>query len=460
MTSSPASPYPIRPVTEGEFDAFHLVDEHAFHGSPASAAELERALSLFEWPRSLAAFDGATPVGITGIYSFQLCVPGALLPAAGVSWVGVLPTHRRQGVLRSLMRRQLADIAAGDEPLAVLWASEAGIYGRYGYGRASWQLAFTLRRGEGALGPASASGLASDGLRMRLVAPSDALAELAKIYDVVLQSRPGFFARNEQWWQRVLFDPEDQRKGASPLRCVLAEDDNGPRGYALYTGTGRWEDEFFLPDGSLDVRELVAADPAASAQLWANLLSRDLTNEFTARLRPVDDPLLSQLADPRRTRPQLSDGLWVRLIDLPRALAARRYSCPVSVVLDVRDNDLPGNAGRWRLSTSAGDADLTGDADLAADGPAADGLAADGLAADGLAADGLAADGLAARCERTTDPADLVLDVASLGAAYLGGVRLGTLADAGLVTEVRPGTVRRLSAAMSWDPAPWCPKIF
>jgi predicted acetyltransferase len=433
MISSPASPYPIRPITEGEFDAFHLVDEHAFHGSPASDAELDRVLSLFEWTRSLAAFDGATPVGITGIFSLQLCVPGALLPTAGVSWVGVLPTHRRQGVLRSLMQRQLADIAAGDEPVAVLWASEAGIYGRYGYGRASWQLAFTLRRGEGALSPGLDPALA-DGLRMRLVVPSEALAELGKVYDVVLQSRPGFFARNEQWWRRILFDPEDQRKGASPLRCVLAEDDSGPRGYALYTGTGRWEDEFFLPDGSLDVRELVAADPAASAQLWANLLSRDLTNEFSARLRPVDDPLLSQLADPRRTRPQLSDGLWVRLIDLPRALAARRYSCPVNVVLDVRDSDLPANAGRWRLVTSADDADL--------------------------AADGLAADGLAARCERTTDPADLVLDVASLGAAYLGGVRLGTLADAGLVTEVRPGTVRRLSAAMSWDPAPWCPKIF
>jgi predicted acetyltransferase len=434
MTPSPALPYPIRPITEDEFGAFQLVDQHAFHGSPVSGAELDGVLSLFEWSRSLAAFDGTTPVGITGIYSFQLCVPGGMLPTAGVTWVGVLPTHRRRGVLRSLMQRQLADIAAGGEPLAALWASEAGIYGRYGYGRASWQLTFTIRRGEGALASASASGT---GLRLRLVAPGDAQAELAKVYDTVLQARPGFFARNEQWWQRVLFDPEDRRKGASPLRCVLAEDDNGPRGYALYNATGTWDEETFLPIGTLDVRELIAADPAASALLWADLLSRDLTSEFRAQTRPVDDPLLSQLADPRRTRAQLSDGLWVRLIDVPRALAGRRYACPVNAVIEVRDSELPANAGRWRLATHG-----------------------DGVSADGVGADSAGADGLAASCERTADPADVVLDVAALGAAYLGGVRLGTLAEAGLVTEVRPGAVRRLSAAMAWDPAPWCPKIF
>ncbi|HXL89046.1 MAG TPA: GNAT family N-acetyltransferase [Streptosporangiaceae bacterium] len=455
--TSPVDPYPIRPIAEDEFGAFHLVDEHAFHGSPTPAAELEGTLSLFEWSRSLAAFDGADPVGITGIYSFQLSVPGALLPAAGVSWVGVLPTYRRRGILRSLMRRQLADIQAAGEPLAVLWASEAAIYGRYGYGQATSQLAFTIHRGEGALlssagggaaggGSTAGGGAAGGGLRLRLVTPSDAWAELAKVYDIVLQSRPGFFARSEPFWRRVLADPENRRNGASPLRCVIAEDDSGPRGYALYTGTGRWGSETMLEEGRLDVRELVAADPAASALLWADLLSRDLTSEFHAGLRPVDDPLLYQLADPRRTRAHLSDGLWVRLIDLPKALAGRRYACPVDVVIEVRDTGLPVNEGRWRLRT--------------ADGRTADGLAADGLASDGLATDELAVDGLAASCERSTDPADLVLDVASLGAAYLGGTRLGALAEAGLVTDVRPGAVRRMSAAMAWDPAPWCPKIF
>jgi predicted acetyltransferase len=227
------------------------------------------------------------------------------------------------------------------------------------------------------------------------------------------------------------------------VRCLLAEDDSGPRGYALYSALRPSDPEPFLPSTVLTVRELMAVDPAASAALWTNLLSRDLTSELRAWLRPVDDPLLYQLADPRRARPQPADGLWVRIIDVPGALAGRRYSCPVDVVIEVRDDILPGNTGRWRLTTSAG---------AAASGAAASGAAASGAADAGR--------GLAASCVRVTSAADLVLDVTQLGGAYLGGTRLGALAEAGLVTELRPGAVRQLSAAMSWDPAPWCPAIF
>jgi predicted acetyltransferase len=174
---------------------------------------------------------------------------------------------------------------------------------------------------------------------------------------------------------------------------------------------------------------MVATDPAATAAIWADLLSRDLTTGFTAELRPADDPLLYMLADPRRARPRISDGLWVRLTDLPRALSQRRYAAPADLVVEVTDALLPQNQGSWRLSTSAG--------------PGSDGVP-----------------GFAASCEATTAAADIALDVSSLGAAYLGGTRLGALAAAGLVTEHRPGTVAALSAAMSWDPAPWCPVIF
>jgi predicted acetyltransferase len=172
----------------------------------------------------------------------------------------------------------------------------------------------------------------------------------------------------------------------------------------------------------------MSVDPVASAALWTDLLSRDLTTEFHARLRPVDDPLLAQLADPRRARPRLADGLWVRIIDVAGALAGRRYSCPVDVVLEVRDDLLPGNAGRWRLTTTASGSD--------------------------------SGRGLAASCVRVTSAADVALDITQLGAVYLGGTRLGALAEAGLVTELRPGASRPLSAAMTWDPAPWCPTIF
>jgi predicted acetyltransferase len=433
--SGPEHPYPIRPIGPEEFDNFELVDQHGFHGGPMPDSDRQRVMARFEYDRSLAAFDGGTPVGIAIAYSFRLSVPGSeLLAAAGVSWVSVLPTYRRRGVLSSLMRRQLDDVRQRGEPLAVLWASEATIYSRFGYGRASWHLGFTFGRGEGAL--AATARAADRGLGLRLADPSAALPELAKVYDTVLSARPGFFVRNDSWWQRTIRDPADERQGASPLRCLLAEDDSGPRGYALYSGTGHPDTGEFMPAATLTVRELISADPAASAALWTDLLSRDLTSEFRARLRPVDDPLLYQLADPRRARPQLADGLWVRIIDIPGALAGRRYACPVDVVIDVRDDILPANAGRWRLTTTSS----------AAGGGAAS-------AAD-------AGRGLAASCVPVTSAADLVLDVTQLGAAYLGGTRLGALAEAGLVAELRPGAVRQLSAAMSWDPAPWCPAIF
>ena len=428
-TSAPRGdhPYPIRPVSSEEFDAFHTVDMHAFHGSPLSPDDRQLVVSHLEFDRSLAAFDGDTPVGTAGAYTFQLTVPGSqVLPAAGVTWVSVLPSHRRRGVLSSMMRRQLADIRDRGEPVAVLWASESVIYPRYGYGRAMWHADFTLYRGEGAL---ARTAPADGGLRLRLVDPGSALPELAKVYDAVLPSRPGFIARNEMWWQRTVYDPADRRQGTSPLHCVLAEDDGGPRGYALYSAVNRWDSDTSLPDSVLNVREMVGADAAASAALAADLLSRDLTTEFRLRGRPVDDPLLYQLADPRRARPRLKDALWVRIIDVPGALARRRYSAPADVVLQVRDDLLPANAGRWRLTTA-------------------------GAAPDG--------GGLEASCVPAPASAspDVVLDVTELGAAYLGGTTLSALAAAGLVTEGRLGAVRQLSTALSWDPAPWCPVNF
>jgi predicted acetyltransferase len=430
MTTSARSgdhPYPIRPVSSEELDAFHSVDQHAFHGSPLTPDERQLVAAQLEFDRSLAAFDGATPVGTAAAYTFQLTVPGLqALPAAGVTWVAVLPSYRRRGVLSSLMRRQLADVRDRGEPLAVLWASESVIYSRYGYGRAMWHADFTLYRGEGTLAKTAP---ADSGLRLRLVDPQAARPELAKVYDAVLPSRPGFIARNDPWWQGVVYDPPDRRQGTSPLHCVLAEDDSGPRGYALYSGASRWDSDTSLPNSSLSVREMVGVDAAASAALAADLLSRDLTTEFRIRGRPVDDPLLYQLADPRRARPRLKDALWVRIIDVPGALARRRYACPADVVVEVRDGLLPSNAGRWRLATA-------------------------GVAGDGH--------GLEATCgpAGASDAADVTLDVTELGAAYLGGTPLGGLAAAGLVTEGRPGAVRQLSAALSWDLAPWCPVNF
>ena len=234
-------PFPIRPVSPEEFDGFHAVFMHAFNGSPPTAEQRRRILSYLEFDRSLAAFDGATAVGTAGAYTFQLTVPGLrALPAAGVTWVSVLPSHRRRGVLSSLMRRQLADVRDRREPLAVLWASESVIYPRFGYGRAMWHADFTLYRGEGAL---ARTAPADPGLRLRLVEPAAALPELAKVYDAVLPSRPGFIARDEAWWRREVYDPPEWRQGAEPaalragrgrqrparLRALLGRAPLGPR---------------------------------------------------------------------------------------------------------------------------------------------------------------------------------------------------------------------------------------
>jgi predicted acetyltransferase len=418
-----ATSYPIRPITDDELPAFLTVDQHAFHEGPRSARSCANFLARVELDRTLAAFDGTTIVGGTGIYTFQMRVPGAMAAVAGVSLVSVLPSHRRRGILTALMRRQLADVSERGEAVAALFGSESGIYGRYGYGRSSWFAAYRLRRGEGALAPGAP---ADPGLRLRIAEPLAARAELAKVYDLALAERPGLYARTEPWWDRLLTDLHSDGETPPPIRCVLAEDDSGPRGYAVFTSTGRWNEDAFLPEGVLDVSELMATDPAATAALWADVLSRDLISEFHVRQRPVDDPLLYLLADPRRVRSVVTDGLWVRLVDVASAMAQRHYACPVDVVIEVADELCPQNTGRWRLT----------------------------------AATAVAPAGFRATCERTTAPADVVLPVWALGAAYLGGTRLGSMAEAGVISEVTPGSLAVLSTAMSWEPAPWCPMIF
>ncbi len=412
--------YPIRPVDQSELPAFAQVAHVAFRTAWPFDGLLELDRMVFEAARSLAAFDGNQPVGTAAAYSFGLTVPGGAVDAAGVTFVAVLPSHRRRGILSALMARQLADVAAGHEPVAVLLASESPIYGRFGYGTATHDLSFVIRRGEGLLRVPEIAGPAP---RLRLAEPKDAVKDLKVVYDTVLAGRPGMISRNDAWWDRVLVDKEFARNGHSTLQCVIAADDAGPRGYALYSAKPDWDDHH-VQGGELHVRELHGTDPAACAALWGDLLSRDLISEVTAGQRPVDDPLLHQLTDARRARAILTDCLWVRLVDLPAALRMRRYACPVDLVIEVTDDLLPANAGRWRLQ-------------------------AGGLADQGVP-----------RCQRSTAGPDVTLDVSALGAAYLGGTRLGGLASAGLISEHRPGAVAALSAAMWWDPAPWTPMEF
>jgi len=412
--------YPIRTITPDEFDAFSAVPGQAFLDEwPAEDRELERPVTEFD--RTIAAFDGAQMVGTASAYTFRLTVPGGTADVAGVSLVSVLPSHRRRGILTDMMRYELTDAGRRGEAIAILYASESAIYSRFGFGLATWHQRINVRRGHGQLSIGAAVP-ASPQLCLRLVDPADVRSDLAKVFAAVLPTRPGMLARNDAWWDILLSDQPSRRDGMSPLRCLLAEDASGVRGYALYRTKGGWTDG--LPDGELRVRELTALDPAATAALWADLFSRDLVGEVYALHRPVDDPLLAMLADPRRATPLVGDALWVRLIDAPAALVRRNYASPIDVVLDIQDAFMPENAGRWRLTS------------------------------DGLD------DDREPRCERTTAPADLLLSVQALGAGYLGGASFGQLAAAGHISELTPGSLARLAAAMSWDPRPWCSMMF
>jgi len=410
--------YPIRPVDDPEMLAFAQVGLQAFNSTwpPEELVELDRM--VWEGERTLAAFDDDRMVGTALAYSFGMTVPGGgVVDTAGVSSVCVLPTHRRRGILSALMRRQLSDVAAGGEPVAALFASEAVIYGRYGYGAASEQLAFTLHRGEGTLRVPQ-----ERAPTLRLAEPGSAIGALRQVYEQVRPTRPGMLTRTDGRWQLHTSDPDFLRDGSGPLRCVIAEDEAGPRGFMMYTARPGWGSDG-MGSTSVHVYELLWADTAACAALWADILSRDLVTEVTTRLRPADDPLLYLLADRRRARARVSDGLWIRILDLPAALSRRRYAAEVDVVLEVTDPLLAGNDGRWRLRAGG----------LSDAKPV---------------------------CERTAAPPDLALAVSALGAAYLGGTRLSALAAAGQVTEIRPGALAELSAAMWWDPAPWSAFMF
>ncbi len=371
----------------------------------------DRWLKDFELERMHAAFDGDAVVGGAGAFGFRMTVPGGVaLPTAGVTIVGVLPTHRRRGALRAMMRLQLDDVHERGEPLAALWASEETIYGRYGYGLASLAAEYAIPRANGEFRP----GFEPVG-RVRLVDAAAAADLMAPVYDAVQRATPGMYERSRSWWEnRLLADPPEFRLGGGPKHLAVLEVDGEAQAYAIY----RLHVSFgsLGPETTLRAGEVIGATPEATASVWRYLLDVDWTRTVAARLLPVDHPLLLLLARPNLSRPTISDGLWVRLVDVGEALSGRRYAGSGTVVLDVRDGFCPWNEGRWRLE-------------------------------DGAAA-------------RTDDDADLALDVADLGSAYLGGFTFRELGRAGRVEELEDGAIGRADAIFRTDVAPWCPEIF
>ncbi|WP_037496651.1 GNAT family N-acetyltransferase [Solirubrobacter soli] len=393
----------LRPATREEFDDFGRAVLSAFH-QQLTDADRERYGRIDEPERSLAWFDGGRIVATAGVYTRELTVPGAVVPCAAVTAVAVVATHRRRGLLTAMMRRQLEDLHARGDPVAVLWASEGGIYGRFGYGIAARAARLVARRPQARIAAAS-----NVGGPLRAGPAGEHVEPMRAVHERVRPQRPGMLDRRGPWWHDRLSDPESARGGAQPLRAVVDED-----GYALYAV--RPDSDEDGPAGEVRVRELVAATPTAHARLWAFLLDQDLTRTITWRLAPVDEPLWLALTDPRAVRMTLTDSLWARLVDVAAALSARSYAHDTDVVIAVADEFCPWNTGRYRLSAGG--------------------------------------------CERTRAAADLELDVSSLGAAYLGGTSLRALAAAGRVRELTAGAVARGAAALRGEVEPWCPEVF
>jgi predicted acetyltransferase len=385
-----------------------------------------------EWDRTYGVQSGSeyaaqaatNPLlGIYAVFSLGVVTPSGAggaetgsLPMAGLTWVSVHPQHRRRGVLSAMIRHHLHGLhESGGEAVSGLHASEAAIYGRFGFGLATSGLRLTLPRRATLRDVAEAD----DVTTRFLTADVEQHARLVgDLYAKAARRRPGGVLRTEALDQRQVRDSPFQRRGREPLRLLLAERDGEPTGYALLRREVRWDGP--VPDGSAHVGDLAALDPATHRALWGVLTDLDFVARTTTGALAGDDPLLSLLVDARTTSPTRADDLWLRVVDVDRALAARTYAHDVDVVLGVEDSLCPWNARRWRL----------------AGGPAG------------------------ATCTATSDAADLTLDVRELGTAYLGGTSLVSLTAAGLVREDRAGAVAALSSALRSALEPATPFMF
>ncbi len=285
----------------GEARRFLETTEVAF-GAGLPDDVFEDLRHVVETERALGAFDGDTMVGTAAAYSLRFTVPGGEADCAGVTMVGVVPTHRRRGVMTALMSRQLREIAERGEPLAALWASEDTIYGRFGYGTATMQALIDLPRHRARfLDDSPIEG------RLRLVEQDEALKTFPQVYDRVRAATPGTFRRSEKWWRhRILRNPSQDEQG--PFFRALLEHDGEPSAYAVYHVHQKWEQG--VPRGHVQLREVMATTPRAHRDVWKFLFGIDLVEavQSSGFFLPSDHPLQLMLAEPRYLNFLLSTG--------------------------------------------------------------------------------------------------------------------------------------------------------
>jgi predicted acetyltransferase len=404
----------IRTITTEQQRAAYEIMAIVFGDTMTDQLHDDEAL-VAELDRYFAAFDGPLIAGTAAAYSFEVTVPGgARLPMAGVTNVGVVPTHRRQGLLRQMMAVLMDQAVERGEPIAGLTASESSIYRRFGYGISTRMRRIEIESASGQfLVPPRSGGV------VRMATEDEGAKVMPAIWDQVGAVRPGWVTRTELWWELHARDRETWRDGATARRILIHEGAEGPDGYAVYRMKNEWKDG--LPRMQARIVEVVAVSPEVEAALWRFLLDLDLVVEVNANAVAVDLPIVHRLVDPRRLQVRRErDHLWMRMLDIAACLRARAYDDSGTVVLEVHDGSRPDVGGRFRL-------------DATPDG---------------------------ASCERTTESADLTLDVADISAAYLGGTRVDHLAAAGLVDEHTPGAVAKAGRLLAWPVAPWCLQDF
>jgi predicted acetyltransferase len=375
-------------------------------GEEVEERDIERARKVMPVDRVHVGIDGGKFVGVAAAWEFSLTIPGGELPAAGVTWVAVLPTHRRQGIATGLMRHQFDEFRERGEPLAILWSAEAPIYGRFGYGIAApvhdmdaHKAGFAFRDDPGPVGST------------RLVTRDEAAELFPPIYERVRTTRPGMLSRSAVHWYEERLYTGPGPPGTSSRFFVVFELDGVPEGYATYRLRDKWDDG--MPNGAVFVVEAIGASLVATREIWRYLFGIDLRERVECHFLDPALTLYLGVVDPRRLRLKMSDGLWLRFVDLEAALRARSWGIDDSLVLEVRDTFCPWNDGRYRTDGTKTDVD-----------------------------------------------ADLVLTAADLASAYLGGIDVGALAAAGRVAEQTPGAVARAAAMFRTPLPPFCPEVF
>ncbi len=377
-------------------------------GLPFDSERAARAARLTEIIQRIAAVDGDRIVGSAGGYRLEMTVPGGTAKVCGLTMVGVMPTHRRRGILTSMVRRHFEEAQGQGLPVSALWASEGQIYGRFGYGMASVCASLSIERERSQFHRA----MPQPGT-FRLVDDVEARDVFPAVWEQVRPVTPGMLTRSSLWWEyRRLMDYE---KASPPLHRVLLEVDGRPEGYAIYRFTAK-----VAPPGliqtNLAVTEAVAVSPRATSQLWRYLLDMDLVSRVEVTLVPPSHPIMHLVQEPRRLHMALEDALWMRLIDADAALQMRSYPAHESLTFALHDAFCPWNSGVYRI-------------------------------ADG-------------RVKRAHASPDLKLDASALGSLYLGGITARHLADAGAIDELVPGAIDRADTLFRSARAPWCPEIF